>query len=184
MSDRFSQILSAAARCHELAGVLSDNGQPWYEALLDIFDNASMKWYSPTGSEAYDQATDLNGKLNTAIQESKDAAEELCNWWEVQVDQYNHQQYEDALDHYQRRLNAHLAGYEQVTGAVMGILPGVDNPTSATDYVKPARSVSDLIGRPSPPNYTVPGPVFRHYVIEDSDSGGWPTVYGIYKDHP
>lgn len=183
MSDRFSQILSAAARCHELAGVLSDNGQPWYEALLSIFDNTSMKWYSPTGSEAYDQATDLNGKLNTAIQESKDAAEELCNWWEVEVDEYNRQQYEDALDHFQQRLNAHLAWWEQGTGGLMGAV-GMDNPTSAAGYVKPASSVRALVGRPLPPSYTVPGPVFRHYVIEDSDSGDWPTVYGTYKDHP
>lgn len=183
MSDRFSQILSAAARCHELAGVLSDNGQPWYEALLDIFDNTGMKWYGPTGSEAYDQATELSDQLNTVIQDSKDAAEELCSWWEVQVDEYNDQQYEDALDLYQQRLNAHLAWWEQGTGSVMGAL-GMDNPTSAAKAVKPARSVRQLIGRPSPPSYAVLGPVFRHYVIEDSDSGGWPTVYGIYKDHP
>ena len=134
MSDLFSQILSAATKCYELADVLSDNGRHWYEALLDIFDCDNKKWYGPRGEEAYDDAMELDINLNDAVGESKKAAEELCDWWEERVNTHNTQQYEEALSRYQRMLNDHLAWHEQGTGALMTVIPGVENPTSGRSH--------------------------------------------------
>lgn len=185
MSDRFSFILDAAVECFELARTLEDNIQNWNQTVDDVFNVVPPKWCGKEADKAHNKVELINEFIARTLTTQLDtAANNLCSWWEDQVDQYNKQQYEEAIDHYQHRLNAHLAWHEQGVGAIMSVVPGVDNPTSAAENIRPPRTVRDLNGRPSPPSYTVATRVFIHYVIEDSDTGGWPSCYGMYKYYP
>lgn len=185
MSDRFSLILEAAIECAELANTLEKNLQDWNRAVDDIFAVGPPRWRGPKADEARKRINNINDFVTSTPFATKldTAAEHLCDWWEDQVDRHNQQRYEKTLEHYQQRLNAHLAIHEEFTGVMMGIFG--ENPTSAAVHVREPSKVRELGGRPSPPNYTVTVSVFIHYVIEEpTHDGGWPYCYHIYRDYP